>query len=363
MKVVFLKSRLSFKGGLEAYTLQLAERFAHKGCDVVILTTGSLPKRQGIEIISLAQTSKWSLYHLFRFDLLCSQWLKKNPADIVFGMERNRNQTHYRAGSGVHAAFLKRRFKVESFFKKLSFLFNPLHLYLLYLEKTAFENPKLQTLFTNSQMVRDEILSYYKIEPVKVVVVFNGVAWKERENDSLNFSEQRKKIEFLFVGNGYKRKGLSFLFPVLTKVKKENFHLTVIGHEKNIDHFRKKAKEYALEDKISFLGPQENLTSYYQRADVLLLPSLYDPFANVTLEALAMGLFVVTSKDNGASEILTEQSGYIIKDLSDFNDIEQGILCGLKKFKTKESAFLIRNTIKDLEFSVQLDKIVSKTLA
>ena len=51
----------------------------------------------------------------------------------------------------------------------------------------------------------------------------------------------------------------------------------------------------------------------YAAADVFLLPTLYDPFANVTLEALAAGLPVITSAQNGASEILqNEVNGFIL---------------------------------------------------
>jgi UDP-glucose:(heptosyl)LPS alpha-1,3-glucosyltransferase len=51
----------------------------------------------------------------------------------------------------------------------------------------------------------------------------------------------------------------------------------------------------------------------YAAADVFLLPTLYDPFANVTLEALAAGLPVITSAQNGAAEIMeNEKNGFIL---------------------------------------------------
>jgi len=117
-----------------------------------------------------------------------------------------------------------------------------------------------------------------------------------------------------------------------------------------------------LEKRVSFFGPQEEMIPFYQESDVLVLPTLYDPFANVTLEALAMGLFVITSSYNGAAEILTEHSGYVIENLNDKESIKKALLVGLKHPKREESALFIRNTIKDLEFSNQLDKIVEKTI-
>lgn len=361
--IVILKSRLFFKGGLEKYTLKLATHFASLGHEVVILTTSPIVPSSSypFQIISLGKSSKFSLYHLWHFDRLCQKWLKKHKADIVFGMERNRHQSHYRAGSGVHAAFLKRRFEVESFCKKLSLVFNPLHYFLLYLEKKAFEHPQLKVLFVNSQMVKKEILTYYAVPEKKIEVIHNGVAWKEFEQP---FREQKKsqKFEFLFIGNGYRRKGLLFLLMGLAALKNASFHLNVVGKDKNMIFFQKKVSELGLKENVTFYGVQENIIPFYQKSDVLVLPTLYDPFANVTLEALSMGLFVITSEYNGAKEILTKETGIVIKNLYDSNAIKKALEIGLSHPKTDTSARNIRNSVKDLEFSNQLDKIVQKSI-
>ncbi len=351
--VVFLKSRLAHRGGLEKYTRRLAEGFAGAGCAVKILTTGECPSWDNIEVLSLGATSKLSLHHLRHFDHLCQTWLKENPADIVFGMERNTHQTHYRAGSGVHASYLKQRALTDGWLKQLSFKLNPLHRYLLKVEKEAFEDPSLQTLFTNSHMVKREILETYATPPEKIHVVHNGVEWKEKEAP---FQESLKKprstpFHFLFVGNGFKRKGLSFLLQGLTRLQKP-YQLTVVGGDKNLARFQNNKN-------VRFVGPQRDVTPYYMEADALVIPSIYDPFSNVTLEALAMGLYVVSSPFNGGHEVLTEESGTVIKDLL---HMEEALETALNYPKTLERATSIRQSIKELDFSTQLAKIVHQTL-
>lgn len=363
MRIAILKSRLDYKGGLEKYTLKLAEAFAEKGLSITLLTTGTPPKLP-YEVVSLAPTSKLSYLHLTRFDALCQKWLASHSYEIVFGMERTTCQTHYRAGSGVHAAYLKQRKLTDSLFKRLTFSINPLHRALLQMEKKTFENPSLRLIFANSEMVRREILETYCTPPEKIVVVHNGVEWQQWEtNFKESFSKNKNSYyHFLFVGNGYNRKGLPFLLKGFSHLPKGEWKLTVVGKEKNCAHFQKQARHLGLDNHIYFAGPQSNLCPFYQAADCLVIPSIYDPFANVTLEALSMGLFVVSSRFNGGHEVLTDRMGCVIEDLTSAESVASALAKAIKNPKTIDQASFIRNQIKELDFSKQLDKIVSTTL-
>ncbi|MCP5469210.1 MAG: glycosyltransferase family 4 protein [Chlamydiales bacterium] len=353
-KVILLKSNIAARGGLEGYTRHLGAAFAKSGHSVTLLTTGEVPALP-FEVHSLCNTTKLSLLHHLRFDALTRKWLKENSSyDIIFGMERNCFQTHYRAGSGVHAAYLKKRALVEPTWKRFSFSLNPLHLNLLRLEKEAFEHPNLQKLFTNSHMVREEVLEHYRVDESRLCVVPNGVDW---EGSEIEVRDPQKPLHFLFVGNGYKRKGLLYLFEGLANLK-EMYTLTVVGKDKNLSYFKFMAEKLGLN--VHFAGPQSNLSPFYAAADAVVIPSLYDPFANVTLEALARGIFVVTSKMNGGKEVLTEQSGVIIENLTDPTSVQSALLTAFAHPKTEKRACAIRESVRHLDFSHQLTAIVEQ---
>jgi UDP-glucose:(heptosyl)LPS alpha-1,3-glucosyltransferase len=92
-----------------------------------------------------------------------------------------------------------------------------------------------------------------------------------------------------------------------------NCRLRVVGRDQ-IKPYVRLARELGVEDVISFEGPSGKIQEAYRQADLLVFPSLYDPFANVCLEALACGLPVLTTTTNGSSEILTEgQDGYVVE--------------------------------------------------
>jgi UDP-glucose:(heptosyl)LPS alpha-1,3-glucosyltransferase len=101
-----------------------------------------------------------------------------------------------------------------------------------------------------------------------------------------------------------------------------------------------------------------DITPFYQMADVLVIPSFYDPFANVTIEALAMGLFIVSSKHNGGHEIITKENGTVIENLLHIDSLSHALENCLNHPKTTMSANRIRQSVAHLDFSTQLKELM-----
>ncbi len=370
-KIALIKSNLSHKGGIEKYTWAMARHFCDRGISVAILTTGCWKpafEHPLLEVINLAPHYPMSVLNLLHFDYACTRYLEKHPFPIVFSLDRNTHQTHHRAGNGVHAAYLLCRAQEEGLSKKLSFRFNPLHRAILHLEKKTFECPELRCLITNSHMVKEQIVQHYQTDPSKIQVIHNGVEWQGLQ-ESFSAWEQGKRdaatrygldsdaFQLLFIGHNFRRKGLEKLLNALSKIPDRHFQLNVIGKDKDLPFFKRKVEQLHLDGKVLFHGPQASAIPFYQLADALLVPSLYDPFANVTLEALSMGLFVFSSTHNGGKEILTPENGMVIPRLDDAHAFAQVLELGMKKRKTPQSALAIRGSIEHLDFSSQLQKI------
>lgn len=359
-RVILLKSRLQGRGGLEKHAGKIIEAFLARGVHVDLLT-GTPVIRAGVTVHTTPLISWPAFIRLEQFDAFCQNFLQYNKADIVFGMDRNRDQTHIRAGNGVHAAYLESRKFTDGKLKQLQLHFNPLHRKILELEKSAFVNPALQKIFTNSHLVKNQILSYYDADPKKIEVIHNGVEWNEMENDFRLWPEKKtaSRYEFLFIGNGYTRKGLLPLLKALSLLKTKEFHLSVVGKDKELAYFKHQTALLGLQNQVTFFGPVQSTIPFYQKADALVIPSFYDPFANVTVEALAMGLLVLSSKYNGGSEILPKNQ---IFETNTPECISFKLEEAMKQKKTIENATLRRNSIKHLDFSNQLKTLVDSTL-
>jgi len=375
-KIAILKSQLFRKGGAEKYAKRIAEAFTKKNCEVHLITSGPvelLADNSSLRVHSYPFTKTFSFLHIKSFDTFCTQELEKISPSLILGLDRNRFQTHLRASNGVHAAYLKRRQVQDSFFKKITIPLNPLHRTLLKIEKESFEHPDLKLLITNSHMVRQEILEHYSVDPKKIQVIHNGVEWTEMQEDFLNWEEAKRTavhvfnlpsscFHFLFIGHNFRRKGLEIILRGLSLLSAHDFHLSVVGKEKNLFYFQKLCSELGLQRKVSFFGSQPSARPFYQLADALVIPSFYDPFANVTVEALSMGVFAISSKANGGSEVIQPNCGALLPSLTSAESVAEILLKAMQHPKTKEKADNIRSSVKHLDFSNQLNILIENCL-
>lgn len=374
--VYLLKNRLGTLGGLEKYTWRIAHAFAKHDCRVTIVSSDLIHKSHMHPLLHFEHIPchhKLSVRKIHEFDQKTKKYLLTKSADLVFGMDRNRHQTHLRLGNGVHRAFLHTRKFTDSLFKRCVTPFNPLHRLILSIEKEALESKELKCLFTNSHMVRQEVLLYYNVDPTKIHVIHNGVEWHEMQNDFDTWLEKKNKVaagltldpttyHVLFVGNGYKRKGLDLLLDALALIKKEDVHLSVVGKDKQLPQYLAKARKLGLSSKVSFYGQRSDIRKFYQLSDCLVIPSFYDPFANVTIEALAMGLYVISSQFNGGSEILASSSGTILPTLNDPAYLAKMLQRAMNTPKTWLYSQQIRDSVKHLDFSHQTGTLVETSL-
>ena len=366
-EIVILKRSLKEIGGLEKYAKNIINTFCYKNFKVVLLTVNNeidFSSNNHLVINKYLNKSFLSLHKISKFNDFCYRYCKKNSSSIILGLDRTSHQTHIRAGDGCHKSYLHQRMQIESRIKKISFFINPLHKKILEIEKEAFTNPILKKLIVNSHMVKNQILSHYNINPNKIFVVHNGVEWElfqehfdHWQRNKKKFSRKNKLNEenyiFLFIGNDFKRKGLDLILKVLASVKRKDFYLFVLGKDKKIKKYVAFVKKNNLLKNIFFYGQRKDVINFYQVADCLLLPTIYDPFANVTVEALSMGLFVITTKFNGANEVIKKGMGEIIED-NHFESLKNLIEKSFENPKTTKTSEIIRNNVKYLNFNNQL---------
>ena len=186
------------------------------------------------------------------------------------------------------------------------------HRDLLQLEESLFEKGKAGRVIAASQMVVKEIIDLYRYPADRIDVVRNGVpldgfrfdaALREKSRAELGLKPDQ--IALLFVGSGWERKGLLFAVEAMALCKNQKLRLLVAGRG-DARPYKTTRLRFWREDPVQFLGEVADLVPVYAAADIFILPTIYDPFSNACLEALASGLPVITTRSNGFSEIIED---------------------------------------------------------
>jgi UDP-glucose:(heptosyl)LPS alpha-1,3-glucosyltransferase len=240
--------------------------------------------------------------------------------DLVQSHERIACCDIYRAGDGVHREWLKQRGRTLSQGGRIRLALNPYHAYVKHAESRLFRSPRLRAIICNSRMVKDEISEWFQVPEQKFHVIYSGV-------DSRRFSpELRAKHRtvfraahqipndatlFLFVGSGFERKGVKALIEAFA-VLPQTTYLAIVGKDKRKHDYEALADRCGVRARTRFLGALNDVAPCYGAADAFVLPTLYDPFPNAILEAMASCLPVITSTKSGAAEIIEpESNGYV----------------------------------------------------
>lgn len=200
------------------------------------------------------------------------------------------------------------------------------------IEKFNIKRAKKVIAISNS--VKEDIIKYYNAPEEKIHVVYSGVNLKEFNPENRKYREELRErhgissddILILFVGNPYDRKGLEFVIKALSKIKQKNVKLLVSGRDEP-GRFGTLIESLGLTDRVIFrIGLHTDINRYFSAADAFVLPSFYETFGLVVIEAMASGLPVVISDDKfiGAAELIEDgKDGMLLKDPKDFEDIAE----------------------------------------
>jgi len=329
-KIYLIREKTSKFGGAEVYLSRLSKVLDDNGVDHQIVNS-IFPKF----------LPSWLRIILFNLQVCLT---KKNK--FYFSLERISCPDVYRAGDGVHKMFLS----IENKSK-----LNPLHPIYLFLERRCFNNAK--RIIANSHMIKDEIINTYGINSNKIDVIYNGIEPKKVDYKhsfnklSKEFSLDKDTPILLYVGSGFKRKGVKEFLEIIARLENKNIKAFVVGKEKKIEYYKQLSKDLKIDKKVMFTGARQDVDDFYAISDVFLFPTRYEPFSNVILEAMSSKNAVFTTKQNGAHEILEDK--YIMSSSKDFSVVvkidtllkDTEALCAIKQ----------ANNIKANELSIKLN--------
>ena len=353
LTILFVRRGYSQTGGAEAYLKRLARRVLDAGHNAQLVTTRDWPQNEW----PFGTLHRVPCQSAIAFANELEQARPRIPCDVLMSLERVWNCDVYRAGDGVHRAWLNRRQNLASPFSNFFRHVNFKHNHILRLEESLLRDRRAGRVIVNSQMVKNEIVALYSYPAEKIDIVRNGVPVSEfreaaagREQCRAPFALAADEIAVLFAGSGWERKGLRFAINAIEACPDSKLRLFVAGRGNRGRYKSSRAQ---------FLGTVVDLPRVYAAADIFILPTIYDPFSNACLEALACGLPVITTRDNGFSEIIEDGVHGSIVDCA--NDIG-GLRDAIRFWSDPARRAVVRSTNMQRAAQFDISKNVARTL-
>ena len=267
MKIGLVRRGYSATGGAEAYLFRFANAARAAGHEPVLICGSEWPREVWPhESVVVAGKTPEEFADRLEDRRASGGW------DVLFSLDRVWACDVYRAGDGVHSAWLARRRQFEPAWRGWFRNLQRKHREILELECALFTGGAHRVI-ANSQMVKDEIIRIYGTPAEHVHVVHNGVPIHAaepgaREKVRAELGLAPAEYVALFAGTGWDRKGLSHAIAAVNEIKSP-ITLLVAG--------RGETRGLPRSDRVRFLGalPGEKLRAVLAAADVFLLPTLY----------------------------------------------------------------------------------------
>jgi UDP-glucose:(heptosyl)LPS alpha-1,3-glucosyltransferase len=327
------ESVLPARGGAETYIADLARRLARDGHAIHLYASrwdvAALPAATHFHRLDIPGGPRF--LRPWRFGAACEQSLAHNSHDVSVGFDKTWGQDVLYPQGGLHAAsaahnLLKYAHPIARGMAELGKWFDPAAWSFARLERKQYLGSTQSLIVVNSRMVQRHFEQFYGVPPESLRVVRSAIdplrfaaddRLKRRHDERQRWGVSPEDTVGLFVAMNYRLKGLAPLLEAFALVAHPSARLVVVGHPK-FGRYERQARLLGIGDRVIFLGHRADPKDCYFAADYLVHPTFYDPCSLVALEALACGLPVITTRFNGASELLSPPSdGLVIDDPHD----------------------------------------------
>ncbi len=322
MKVALSYPDCSRIGGIERVIYECAKYLSGRGHDVTVFANRYEPSEAKVIYRHVAIPAMLKPLEHAVFHRACKRALHEGDFDVhgSFGLGCPEGGVYW-AGS-VHAAWLRRAKVLRPPWSVARWKqsFNPTHALLLSLEKRHLRRGGYRGIIALTEEMKADLHFHYGVPPEDVDVLPGGYApqefnlersheLRERMRKELNFAPDDKVV--IFVANELNRKGYPALLRAMELMGDPRLRLLVAG--------RMAPRPHPL---VTYVGSAVDVTRYYAAADVFALPTLYEAWGLVIIEAMATGLPVLTSRLAGAAVAVREgETGNLLDVPTDESEI------------------------------------------
>lgn len=330
MKIAIVIERFEpWRGGAETSTQEIARLLVDRGHDVHIITATNAIGPPDITIHRVQATTLLRPLRMAAFVRRAASLIARESFDVVHAISPVACADFYQPRGGLIGETLERNVATRTsrprqLLKQALLAMNLKQRSLHDLERDVFRDGG-PAILAVSQYVARQCERIYGAKAPRVRVVFNGVQIRVPTPDEVaghraNIRKQHRiedsTLVLLFIAHNFRLKGLGPLIETASRLMTSGFdafRILVVGRDNPVG-YQRRIESIGLSRHITFTGPSQRSQVYLCGSDVLVHPTYYDPCSRVVLEALASGLPCITTRFNGAAEVMTDgREGFIIE--------------------------------------------------
>jgi len=223
-----------------------------------------------------------------------------------------------------------------------------------------------------SEVLRETLLSSYKIQPDKVIKIYNGIELDEYRPNSKEVRSQKSEVRREFgltkdapvigaIGRMVWQKGFEYLIECAPEIVKAfpDAKILIVGDGPLKDKLKVKSEKLKVADKIIFTGFRGDIKEILSAIDILVIPSLLEGFPMVTLEAMAMAKPIIATNIDGITEQITDGVNGILVPPKNPSALAKAVIRVLNDKETARNMGLAARKKVEQEFSI--GKMVAET--
>ncbi len=341
MNLAFLTKQYDTVGGTERDLYELTRRLALNGHDIhVYCYDRREDPPEGIRIhdVPICGISRNAKLRALAHSAVRMAY--SGGHDLIISFAKVCKQDIVRCEGGTHKQFLIEAGQQDSALKQLTRRLSPYHRNMLRIERQQYKPSNFRRILAISKSVKADIIKAYDVPADSIEVVYSGIDASRFHPDNITMHRKAVRHEYnigqdayvvLFLGNGFRRKGLDHLLQALAQLHNEKVDCLVVGSDAKLSQYQKQANQCGLAGRVRFAGVQPDPERFFAASDLFVLPSRQEGFGNVTLEAMATGIPAIVSGCAGSAEVVGERfPQWIIKDPANHRKLAEKIAAVMK---------------------------------
>lgn len=313
------------RGGAESYTIELAEALIRRGNDVSVLHYTPLENNRSTSpnYIQIGQPRRTRATQYLEFIDAVDERIAQARFDIVHAMLPVRRCDIYQPHAGLAIEAIngnnKRRQGLGRFLARIGNQLNSKRQLYARVERDLLALPSPPTIICLSEAMKAKVAAAIGGH-ARLPVIYNAVDLDryDKNRDPAAGTILREKLGItpdqtvaLFIAQDFERKGLAASLKAIAEVRHPALKLIVVGSDKP-EPYQRLADTLGISRNVIFAGGVRDPYPFYAAADLVLFPSLFDPFGLVPAESVAMGVPPIVSRQCGVSELLTHNHDALI---------------------------------------------------